>query len=261
MIFLFDVDGTLTPPREPMTEEMAKVMKQVSRTAKVYLASGSDLKKIKEQVPLSILEECDGIFSCAANQFHVRDKLQYENQFIPDEKLVEQLEKLIETSPYAIRTGNHIEYRPGMINFSIVGRNANLSQREAYSKWDKRSQERKRMAVLLMAFVPGLDIKIGGQISIDIYPEGYDKSQAIRYLKEHYPGQPIFFFGDRTDVHGNDHSAALALDETDRVFAVRNCFKTQEILEFYLQGGDLCLTSPTLTNLIQKYTKLNYANP
>ena len=261
MVFLFDVDGTLTPPRLPMTKEMIQVMRQVLRTAKVYLASGSDLKKIKEQVPSSILEECDGIFSCAANQFHIGDELQYENQFIPDEKLVEQLEKMIETSDYPARTGNHIEYRPGMINFSIVGRNATIDQREHYYKWDKKTQERKRMAVLLMTFVPGLDIKIGGQISIDIYPEGYDKSQAVRYLKEQYPEQPILFFGDRTDVHGNDHSAAQALDETDRVFAVRNCSKTQEILKFYLQGGDLCLMNPMLTNLIQKYTKQNYVNP
>jgi len=261
MVFLFDVDGTLTPPRLPMTEEMAEVMKQVVCTDKVYLASGSDLKKIKEQVPSSILEECDGIFSCAANQFHIGEELQYENQFIPDEKLVGQLERLINTSKYPLRTGNHIEYRPGMINFSIVGRNATTEQREHYYKWDEKSQERKRMAVLLMTFVPGVDIKIGGQISIDIYPQGYDKSQAVRYLKERHPEEPIFFFGDRTDIDGNDYSAAQALDKSDQVFAVRNCFKTQEILKFYLQGGDLCLTNPIMTNLIQKYTKLNYVNP
>jgi len=261
MIFLFDVDGTLTPPRQPMTEEMTKVMTQVMRTAKVYLASGSDLEKIKEQVPPSILERCAGIFSCAANQFHINDELQYENQFIPDEKLVEQLEKLIQSSDYPERTGNHIEYRPGMINFSIVGRNATAQQREHYYKWDEKSQERKRMAILLMAYVPGLDIKIGGQISIDIYPEGYDKSQAVRYLQEQYCEQPILFFGDRTDIHGNDYSATQALGDTDRVFAVRNHLKTQEILKYYLQGGDLCLMSPVLTNLVQKHTKPNYVNP
>jgi len=130
MVFLFDVDGTLTPPRSPMTEEMVKIMTQLVQANDVYLASGSDLEKIKEQIPATILEECKGVFSCAANQFHIKDELQYENQFIPDEKLVEQLKKLIETSSYAIRAGNHIEYRPGMINFSIVGRNATASERE-----------------------------------------------------------------------------------------------------------------------------------
>ena len=260
MIFLFDVDGTLTPPRLPMTEEMTKLMEQVVRTAKVYLASGSDLKKIKEQVPGPILKECDGVFSCSANQFHIDDELQYENQFIPDEKLVKQLEKLIEKSPYAIRTGNHIEYRPGMINFSIVGRDATPAQRKAYYEWDEEKQERKRMAVLLMALLPRLDVKIGGQISIDIYPEGYDKSQAVGYLKERFPHEPIFFFGDRTDEHGNDYSAAQALDDKDRVFAVRNCLKTKDLLKFYLQGGDLWLTNQIVTDLMQKYTTKNYVN-
>ena len=260
MVFLFDVDGTLTPPRSPMTEEMAKIMEQVVKTSHVYLASGSDLEKIKEQLPEAVLKECSGVFSCAANQFHIKGELQYENQFIPDERLVEQLEKLIETSRYPIRVGNHIEYRPGMINFSIVGRNATEIEREAYYKWDEKNQERKRMAVLLMAFLPGLDIKIGGQISIDIYPRGYDKSQAVSYLKEQHPGESIFFFGDRTDGHGNDYSAAQALGPGDRVFAVRNCLETQKILKFYLRGGDLWLTMPVMMSLIQKYTKLNFAN-
>tara|TARA_R110000824_G_scaffold131930_1_gene294214 strand:+ start:467 stop:1252 length:786 start_codon:yes stop_codon:yes gene_type:complete len=260
MIFLFDVDGTLTPPRQAMADEMTTVFREVLATSKVFLASGSDLKKIKEQVPADILSKCDGIFSCSANQFHIGGELQYENQFIPDEKLVEQLEKLIEGSPYSIRTGNHIEYRPGMINFSIVGRNASMAERKAYSKWDEKNQERKRMAVLLMAFVPGLDIKIGGQISIDIYPSGYDKSQAVNYLKKSYPDEPIFFFGDRTDRHGNDYSAAQALGSKDRVFPVRNYLKTQELLKFYLQGGDLCLTNQLVTNLMQKYTMKNYVN-
>ena len=260
MIFLFDVDGTLTHPRQPMTEEMASIVLQLTKRSRVFLASGSDLNKIQEQIPRTILDKCKGIFSCSANQFHIGEELQYENQFIPDEKLVEQLEKLIESSDYSIRTGNHIEYRPGMVNFSIVGRNATTEERAAYYKWDEKNQERTRMAVLLMAFLPGLDVKIGGQISIDIYPTGYDKSQAVNYLKKHYPDEPIFFFGDRTDKHGNDYSAAQALGDTDQVFPVRNCLKTKELLKFYLQGGDLCLTNQLVTNLMQKYTTKNYVN-
>ncbi len=260
MIFLFDVDGTLTPPRQPMTDEMTGVFDRLVDTSTVFLASGSDLDKIKEQVPAHLLKKCGGIFSCSANQFHIGGELQYENQFIPDEKLVTELEKLIKASPYAIRTGNHIEYRPGMINFSIVGRAASPTERTEYYKWDEKHQERKRMAVLLMAFRPDLDVKIGGQISIDIYPRGYDKSQAVSYLKEHYPRQPIFFFGDRTGQHGNDYSAAQALGDKDRVFPVRNYLKTQELLKFYLQGGDLCLTNQIVTNLLQKYTLKSCAN-
>ena len=260
MIFLFDVDGTLTPPRLPMTEDMISVFGEVVNTARVFLASGSDLNKIQEQIPPQILDKCRGVFSCSANQFHIRGELQYENQFIPDEKLIEQLEKLIEDSPYSIRTGNHIEYRPGMINFSIVGRNATVAERKAYYKWDEKNQERKRMAALLVTSIPGLDVKIGGQISIDIYPSGYDKSQAVDYLKRSYPDEPIFFFGDRTDQHGNDYSAAQALGDKDRVFPVRNCLKTQELLKFYLQGGDLCLTNQMVANLVQKYTMKNYVN-
>jgi len=261
MIFLFDVDGTLTPPRRPMTEKMCATMRTLTGSSKVYLASGSDMKKIEEQVPHEILAQCGGIFPCSANQFYKGEELQYENQFIPEESLVHQLEKMIETSPYPLRTGNHIEYRPGMINFSIVGRDATLEQRSAYYKWDSKKQERKRMAVLLMATFPELDIKIGGEISIDIYPSGYDKSQAVRYLQEQYPEEIICFFGDRMDEHGNDYSAAQALGERDFLFPVRNCRRTQEILNFYLQGGKLCSINQMTNTNLKNQKKLNYANP
>jgi|10_taG_2_1085330.scaffolds.fasta_scaffold10774_6 phosphomannomutase len=261
MIFLFDVDGTLTPPRKPMTDKMIEVFGSLVKNHKVFLASGSDLLKIKEQIPYHLLDKCEGIFSCSANQLHIKDELQYENQFIPEERLVAQLEKILEKSSYPHRTGTHIEYRPGMINFSVVGRNATTHERELYFKWDEKHQERKRMAVLLMAMVGGIDIKIGGQISIDIYPTGFDKSQAVSYIKKHYAEESILFFGDRMDEHGNDYSAAQALDDTDRSFAVRNCAKTQNLLEFYLQGGDLWSIDQIVTKLLQKYTMKNYVNP
>ena len=36
MIFLFDVDGTLTPPRQSMTDEMTTVFRELVETEKVF---------------------------------------------------------------------------------------------------------------------------------------------------------------------------------------------------------------------------------
>ena len=49
-----------------MTEDMTSVFEQVVNTSRVFLASGSDLDKIQEQVPARLLDKCEGVFSCSA---------------------------------------------------------------------------------------------------------------------------------------------------------------------------------------------------
>ena len=46
------------------------------------------------------------------------------------------------SSRWLTRTGNHIEHRPGLVNFSVVGRNARPSQRKNYYEWDCIIEER-----------------------------------------------------------------------------------------------------------------------
>lgn len=41
-----------------------------------------------------------------------------------------------------------------------------------------------------------LKFSIGGQISIDIFPIGWDKTYCLRYLEPKY--EAIHFFGDKT---------------------------------------------------------------
>ena len=49
-IFMFDIDGTLTPSRLMMTKEFAKFFDKWSNKNKYYLVTGSDLDKTKEQL-------------------------------------------------------------------------------------------------------------------------------------------------------------------------------------------------------------------
>lgn len=237
-IFLFDVDGTLTEPREEMTTRFANLFATLLNREIVYLVSGSDIAKIREQVPSHLLEKCAGIFASSANEFWISDVVQYENVYVPSPGITRFLVSTLSSSKYDTKTGNHIEHRPGMINFSIVGRKATKEQRKAYNKWDNESHERKKLAVRLMAEHPELDVKVGGEISIDIYPKGLDKAQAVQYLREEYGQCQIVFFGDRTDEDGNDYSVLAEMVQTDIVHAVENCEDTYEILKNYLGYKD-----------------------
>ena len=88
-IFLFDVDGTLTEPRQEMTQDFANLFRVLVGNNLVYLVSGSDLAKLKEQVPKDILDSCAGIFSSSANQLDISDELIYINELEVEEGLEE----------------------------------------------------------------------------------------------------------------------------------------------------------------------------
>ena len=49
-IFIFDVDGTLTPSRRKMTKEFKEFFEQWALKNHFYLVTGSDLPKLQEQM-------------------------------------------------------------------------------------------------------------------------------------------------------------------------------------------------------------------
>ena len=221
-IFIFDVDGTLTPSRLPMTKEFQSFFSIWSKMNKFYLVTGSDLPKLQEQMCMYDIE-AEGIFTCCGNQFWRPNPsvpiqsadLIYDNKFIVPRKLKKLLGTILSNSIYPHRYGNHIEDRGSMVNFSIVGRDCTQEQRDEYFKWDKEKGERKIIAQAVKEKFPDLDAVIGGQISIDIYPKGNDKSQVLDIIEQERLVKPnkIIFIGDGINNKGNDYPLAKLMDE------------------------------------------------
>ena len=122
-----------------------------------------------------------------------------------------------------------------MLNFSIVGRNCSLQQRKDYFEYDNLTKEREIITNAIKEKFPNLDAVLGGQISIDIYPKGMDKSQIIDVIKQERLIQPdeYIFIGDRTEKGGNDYPLAKLMNETDNcsTFQTEGWQETQKILE------------------------------
>ena len=212
-IFMFDIDGTLTPSRLPMTDEMVKMFKGFCERNRVILVTGSDMKKVVEQVPREIRDLVEGIYTCSGNAYTIKDKVVYENEFVPPEELIALLEDWKNYSHYPVKTGRHLEYRDGMLNYSTVGRNCSQREREEYEAWDNENGERKILRERILHMFPSLDCAIGGQISIDIYPKGLDKSQSYHRVKGENPDHAIIFCGDRLMPGGNDYPFFKAMGE------------------------------------------------
>jgi len=93
-----------------------------------------------------------------------------------------------------------------MFNISPIGRNCSRDERNDYEKFDLKNNIRKNMVQAMKMEFSDLDMtySIGGQISFDCFPTGWDKTYCLQYLKEN-DFDEIHFFGDKTFLGGNDY--------------------------------------------------------
>lgn len=227
MIYAFDVDGTLTPSRQQMDPGFKAWFSTFIEKNRVILVTGSDYPKTVEQIGSDIAEKVERVYCCAGNSVWMGGTEIKKADWIPDPKLLEMLENLLTACDYPERYGNHIEMRPGMINFSVVGRNVDKAGRHDYYEWDKVKRERQSVCTLIKAAFPDLDCQIGGEISVDIYPLGNDKSQVARY----YEGETITFYGDGMNPGQNDYALASVLEYPSSAIAVRDWTDTYKYLK------------------------------
>jgi phosphomannomutase len=228
--YIFDVDGTLTEPRKQMTYDFAKEFKLWAENKQCVIATGSDYKKTKEQVATNILPYFKYTFCCMGNE--TRDAkgeiIEKSNFEIPSE-LELYLAKFLNDTRFPYKSGNHMETRTGMLNFSIVGRNATMHQRHEYSQWDSLNGERQKIANFINKTFPTLEASIGGSISIDIIKKGSDKGQVVRHLGA-AGCTKVVFVGDRCFPGGNDYGIVRELKKSDLAFEWYNVEGPQDTL-------------------------------
>ena len=107
-----------------------------------------------------------------------------------------------------VKRGTFIEFRNGLINVCPVGRSCSQEQRMEFHRLDVEKGIRRKFVEALQEKFPqetfGLHFAIGGQISIDAFPVGWDKRFCLQHL-ENEGYKEIHFFGDRTEEGGNDY--------------------------------------------------------
>jgi Eukaryotic phosphomannomutase len=95
--------------------------------------------------------------------------------------------------------------RSGMLNISPIGRNCSREERNEYEIFDLANNIRKNMVEAMKKEFADLDMtySIGGQISFDCFPTGWDKTYCLKFL-DAADFDEIHFFGDKTFEGGND---------------------------------------------------------
>lgn len=234
LIYIFDVDGTLTPPRSAMEPDFARSFVRFCQMNTVYLATGSDRSKLDAQLPETVSSAAAGIFTCGGSQFEAGGKLVYRHDHEFPDELIDWLDARVRQSTYPTQIGRHIEYRTGQLNVSTIGRAADATERKAYTLWDGVHKERARICTDLMLAFPDYEASSGGQISIDVSPVGWNKQRVLIPILERHGDVAITFVGDNVNPGGNDWALAEALHKASPhhcVVPVRNYLETEKFLE------------------------------
>jgi phosphomannomutase len=207
--FIFDVDGTLTPSRGRIDKKFAAWFSRFCETHDVYLVTGSDRPKTIEQIGEVIYHQCKRVYNCSGNDVWSGDLHVKTSEWRLPAEAETYLNDILKQSQFPLRTGLHIEHRPGMVNFSVVGRNAKPKERAEYVAWDREQNERNEVAQQFNFLFPEIEARPGGETGIDIAPRGSNKSQILVDFNQ--DADFIMFYGDRMDEGGNDFPLADAL--------------------------------------------------
>ncbi|PKC70125.1 eukaryotic phosphomannomutase [Rhizophagus irregularis] len=211
-IVLFDVDGTLTPARRDVTPEVTEILKALKKKVVIGFVGGSDISKQLEQLGPNCINEFDFAFSENGLTAYRSGKQLASQSFIEwigEEKytkLVNFILKYIADLDLPKKRGCFVEFRNGMINVSPIGRNCSMKERAEFEAYDKIHNIRTKFVLALKnAFSDySLTFSIGGQISFDVFPTGWDKTYCLKHI-EAEGFKTIHFFGDKTYEGGNDY--------------------------------------------------------
>lgn len=213
-ICLFDVDGTLTPARQRITPDVEEFLCQLKKKCLVGLVGGSDFVKIAEQMGTEkeLTSRFDYTFSeNGLVAFKGTEQIGQQNlkTYIGEEilqKLINFALGYMSRLQLPCKRGTFVEFRSSMLNLCPVGRSCTQEERDQFGEFDKVHDVRKKFVEALKAEFPnaGLTFAIGGQISIDVFPNGWDKTFCLQFLEKDNI-KTIHFFGDKTAKGGNDH--------------------------------------------------------
>ena len=252
-VVLFDMDGTLTPPREAFDLSLLPALRELSTMATIGIVSGSDYNYILEQMNYLLrksevvynlhLLPCNGTkwYQPPTNNVSAFD-LVHENSMIDalGGKLYKKLLSIllglqciiVESNLNIPLTGEFIQYRGSMVNWCPIGRSAGLQDRKKFIKIDRKANLRleymKKLerSLVLHGFDKYVTCSLGGDTSFDIYPNGWDKTYAL----QHFSDNTVWFVGDRCEENGNDKTIYDVLQKYDRSYKTESIDQTREII-------------------------------
>ncbi len=211
----FDLDGTLSESKQPLSIETLARLRSMNQKYKVIIVSGAPLTRMIGQVPIEHVT----YMAQNGNEIYEHDTILLKNEFEYKNSVMEHIKILADRMQVPINEST-LEDRGSQLSFSFVGHNAPAEQKNAFDP------DKSKRISLLKEF-PCKQAVIGGTTCIDYIP--YTKGENIqRYLtmKKFNPFECLYI-GDAFMDYGND-ATVLGVVPT---YKVNNPQETLEVIK------------------------------
>lgn len=225
-LIVFDLDGTLTETKSPLTDDVARLLMRLIEKKPVAIIGGGRYAQFKAQflkpfhAPREILRRVY-LFPTTATSFY-RYKRGWRPVYVHElsksdrvaiKKAFREVLREIRYVPPPKVYGAVIEDRRTQISFSALGQDivAELGSRGVRMKkeWKRKHTDTKlKIAKLMARRLPHLEVHAAGFTTIDVTRHGIDKAYGIRQIEKNLkiPRKSMLFVGDAIFPGGNDYA-------------------------------------------------------
>ena len=208
-LIAFDLDGTLTQHKEPLSPENKAALDELGKKYKLIMAGAGQAKRIFGQMngyPIDII----GNYGLQFAEYNKETKdvdIIRNLAFDCDRESVEKRVTMLRRKyGYTDFKGDNVEYHPsGCVTFPLLGTRANPEDKISFDP--DRSKRRAFYRDVADTFHE-YNVFVGGSSSFDMAPKPYDKYYALDlYCKENnLAHENVVFVGDDYGIGGNDES-------------------------------------------------------
>lgn len=209
----FDLDGTLTQHKTPLSEEHRQVLDELGKKYKLLMAGAGMCQRIFNQMnqyPIDIL----GNYGLQYAEYNPETKdieIKKNATFPVDRESIEKrVTAMREKYGYTEYAGDNVEYHAsGCVTFPLLGTKAKAEDKLAF---DPDRSKRRAIYEDIKAVFSDYIVFVGGSSSFDMAPAPYNKAYALaEYCKKHgIAHDEVVYVGDDYGLGGNDESVYLS---------------------------------------------------
>ena len=212
-LIAFDLDGTLTQHKTPLSAEHREILSKLSKKYKLLMAGAGMCMRIfnqMEQFPIDILGNYGlqyGEYNAATGELEIKENLTFPCDRESVEKRVTMLREKYGFTEYA---GENVEFHAsGCVTFPVLGTKAKQEDKLAFDP--DRSKRRAIYEDVKQVFSDYV-VFVGGSSSFDMAPAPYNKAYALaKYCQERgIKHDEVVYVGDDYGPGGNDESVYLS---------------------------------------------------
>ena len=212
-LIAFDLDGTLTQHKTPLSAEHREILTKLSKKYKLLMAGAGMCMRIfnqMEQFPIDIMGNYGlqyGEYNAATGELEIKENLTFPCDRESVEKRVTMLREKYGFTEYA---GENVEFHAsGCVTFPILGTKAKQEDKLAFDP--DRSKRRAIYEDVKQVFSDYV-VFVGGSSSFDMAPAPYNKAYALaKYCQERgIKHDEVVYVGDDYGPGGNDESVYLS---------------------------------------------------